>query len=74
MIKNKLDNFDVGTLNYFITREFLTGFLFNALLILIKQDNSKLFYHLFLNLVQNRQIFLISLKRFLQCLLKVILI
>lgn len=39
MIKNKLDNFDVGTLNYFITRAFLTGFLFNALLILIKQDS-----------------------------------
>ena len=39
MIKNKLNNFDVGTLNYFITRAFLTGFLFNALLILIKQDS-----------------------------------
>ena len=39
MIKNKLDNFDVGTLNYFITRAFLTGFLFNSLLNLIKQDS-----------------------------------
>ena len=39
MIKNKLNNFDVGTLNYFITRAFLTGFLFNALLNLIKQDS-----------------------------------
>ena len=39
MIKNKLENFDVGTLNYFITRAFLTGFLFNALLNLIKQDS-----------------------------------
>ena len=38
MIKNKLNNFDVGTLNYFITRAFLTGFLFNSLLNLIKQD------------------------------------
>ena len=39
MIKNKLNNFDVGTLNYFITRAFLTGYLFNALLLLIKQDS-----------------------------------
>jgi len=39
MIKNKLNNFDVGTLNYFITRAFLTGFLFNSLLALIKQDS-----------------------------------
>ena len=39
MIKNKLNNFDVGTLNYFITRAFLTGFLFNSLLNLIKQDS-----------------------------------
>ena len=39
MIKNKLNNFDVGTLNYFITRAFLTGYLFNALLNLIKQDS-----------------------------------
>ena len=39
MIKNKLNNFDVGTLNYFITRAFLTGFLFNSLLILVKQDS-----------------------------------
>lgn len=39
MIKNKLNNFDVGTLNYFITRAFLTGFLFNALLLLIRQDS-----------------------------------
>ena len=39
MIKNKLDNFDVVTLNYFITRAFLTGYLFNSLLILIKQDS-----------------------------------
>ena len=38
MIKNKLNNFDICTLNYFITRAFLTGFLFNALLNLIKQD------------------------------------
>ena len=35
MIKNKLNNFDVGTLNYFITRAFLTGFLFNSLLNII---------------------------------------
>ena len=39
MIKNKLQNFDIGTLNYFITRAFLTGYLFNSLLILIKQDS-----------------------------------
>lgn len=39
MIKNKLNNFDVSTLNYFITRAFLTGYLFNALLLLIKQDS-----------------------------------
>ena len=39
MIKNKLENFDIGTLNYFITRAFLTGFLFNSLLSLIKQDS-----------------------------------
>lgn len=39
MIRNKLNNFDVGTLNYFITRAFLTGFLFNSLLNLIKQDS-----------------------------------
>jgi len=39
MIKNKLNNFDVGTLNYFITRAFLTGFLFNSLLNLIRQDS-----------------------------------
>lgn len=39
MIKNKLNNFDVGTLNYFITRAFLTGFLFNSLLNLIKQES-----------------------------------
>lgn len=39
MIKNKLDNFDVGTLNYFITRAFLTGYLFHSLLKLIKQDS-----------------------------------
>ena len=39
MIKNKLNNFDVCTLNYFITRAFLTGFLFNSLLNLIKQDS-----------------------------------
>jgi len=39
MIKNKLNNFDVSTLNYFITRAFLTGYLFNALLNLIKQDS-----------------------------------
>ncbi len=39
MIKNKLENFDVGTLNYFITRAFLTGFLFNSLLNLVKQDS-----------------------------------
>ena len=39
MIRNKLNNFDVGTLNYFITRAFLTGFLFNALLNLIRQDS-----------------------------------
>lgn len=39
MIKNKLNNFDIGTLNYFITRTFLTGFLFNSLLNLIKQDS-----------------------------------
>ena len=39
MIKNKLNNFDVGTLNYFITRAFLTGYLFNALLNLVKQDS-----------------------------------
>ena len=39
MIKNKLDNFDIGTLNYFITRAFLTGFLFNSLLNLVRQDS-----------------------------------
>lgn len=39
MIKNKLENFDIGTLNYFITRAFLTGYLFNCLLNLIKQDS-----------------------------------
>jgi len=39
MIKNKLNNFDVSTLNYFITRAFLTGFLFNSLLSLIRQDS-----------------------------------
>lgn len=39
MIENKLENFDVGSLNYFITRAFLTGFLFNSLLNLIKQDS-----------------------------------
>ena len=39
MIKNKLNNFDICTLNYFITRAFLTGFLFNSLLNLIKQDS-----------------------------------
>ena len=39
MIKNKLNNFDVGTLNYFITRAFLTGYLFHSLLRLIKQDS-----------------------------------
>jgi len=39
MIKNKLNNFDVATLNYFITRAFLTGYLFNCLLNLIKQDS-----------------------------------
>ena len=39
MTKNKLNNFDVATLNYFITRAFLTGYLFNSLLNLIKQDS-----------------------------------
>lgn len=39
MIKNKINNFDICTLNYFITRAFLTGFLFNSLLALIKQDS-----------------------------------
>ena len=39
MIKNKLNNFDVATLNYFITRAFLTGYLFNSLLQLIRQDS-----------------------------------
>ena len=39
MIKNKLNNFDIGTLTYFITRAFLTGYLFHSLLKLIKQDS-----------------------------------
>jgi len=39
MINNKLNNFDIGTLNYFITRAFLTGYLFHSLLKLIKQDS-----------------------------------
>lgn len=39
MIKNKINNFDVGTLNYFVTRAFLTGYLFHSLLKLIKQDS-----------------------------------
>lgn len=39
MINNKLDNFDVGTLTYFITRAFLTGYLFHSLLKVIKQDS-----------------------------------
>ena len=39
MTNNKLNNFDIGNLSYFISRAFLTGYLFHSLLKLIRQDS-----------------------------------
>ena len=39
MTDRKISNFEFATLNYFLTRAFLIGFTFNALLKVLKQDS-----------------------------------
>jgi len=39
MIKKKITNFEVATLNYFVTRAFLVGVTFNALINVMKRDS-----------------------------------
>lgn len=39
MIKKKITNFEIATLNYFITRAFLVGVTFNALINVVKRDS-----------------------------------
>ena len=39
MIKKKIHNFEIGTLNYFATRAFLVGVTFNALINVVKRDS-----------------------------------
>lgn len=39
MIKRNITNFEYGTLNYFITRSFLVGVTFNALINVMKRDS-----------------------------------
>ena len=39
MIKKKINNFEIGTLNYFVTRAFLVGMTFNALINVMKRDS-----------------------------------
>lgn len=39
MTDRKMSNFEFATLNYFITRAFLVGIIFNALLNIVKQDS-----------------------------------
>lgn len=39
MIKRKITNFEVATLNYFVTRAFLVGMTFNALINVMKRDS-----------------------------------
>ena len=39
MIKKKITNFEIATLNYFITRAFLVGTTFNALINVMKRDS-----------------------------------
>lgn len=39
MIKKKITNFEIATLNYFVTRAFLVGVTFNALINIMKRDS-----------------------------------
>lgn len=39
MIKKKITNFEIATLNYFVTRAFLVGITFNALINVMKRDS-----------------------------------
>lgn len=39
MIKKKITNFEIATLNYFVTRAFLVGMTFNALINVMKRDS-----------------------------------
>lgn len=39
MIKRKITNFEISTLNYFVTRAFLVGMTFNALINVVKRDS-----------------------------------
>ena len=39
MIKRKITNFEYATLNYFITRSFLVGVTFNALINVMRRDS-----------------------------------
>ena len=38
MIKKKITNFEIASLNYFVTRAFLVGITFNALINVMKRD------------------------------------
>ena len=39
MINKKITNFEIATLNYFVTRAFLVGITFNALINVMKRDS-----------------------------------